>query len=191
MASYASDLVGLGIKVGDVISQDFYDMLSSGNQAVYNDIYWQHLIYKEKGLPGLYLSYLNGNINEQQYFGWSKIDNGSSNKDNNDVWAGATDLLQYEQESILQKSVYDRYPKLSVVLSPFMISPIPDPNNNVINKLFQKSVPGGNIGNYPQRWKWVSGTMLQEWKDLSTKHPDIINSDFNRNIQNANEVCHD
>ena len=71
MAAYASDMVGLGITSGKAIdifadstlrntgpslpasrlnSVNLDNMLIGGNKAVYNDIYWLHLAYKDKGL---------------------------------------------------------------------------------------------------------------------------------------------
>jgi hypothetical protein len=31
---------------------------------------------------------------------------------------------------------------------------------------FKEFVPGGNLGNFDERWKWIDNSMLPAWKKL-------------------------
>lgn len=183
MAAYASDMVGMGITLGkavdifadgtlrsagpplpparqNVVNLD--NMLIEGNKAVYADVYWQHLAYKDKGLDEVLkqVARLPPRNSRVLKDAWSLIDRGAKKKDVGSVWAGNTLLLRYEQEVTLQ-SIYDRYPSLAATLSYVMVSPLPG------QVAFFRGFGGrGTVGNFADRWRWITEVLMPQWRRL-------------------------
>ena len=185
MAAYASDMVGMGISTGkatDIFADstlrnagppvpagrqnivDLDNMLIEGNKAVYNDVYWLHLAYKDKGLEAV-LKEVNrmppthGRVLKEA---WTLIDKGAKKKDVGAIWAGNLLLLKYEQEITLQP-IYNRYPALSASLSYVMVSPLPFQVG-----LFRGPRSSKNIGNFADRWRWVTEVLVPAWRKLDS-----------------------
>lgn len=78
------------------------------------------------------------------------------------IWRGNILLLELEQDRTLQGGVYREYPRTAAGMSKWFTinSPIPG------GPSFQSFVPGGNIGNFNDRWKWVSEALVPEWRAL-------------------------
>jgi hypothetical protein len=149
------------------------DALYAGNTGVYKDIYWQHLAYSSKGIEEMKRLTGRGELAPELFRAWSLIDKG-------EVWAGNEALLRYEQETTLQKGVYDKnvalfrqFSKLSAQQPNSLISPIPGDSGS-----FQKIVPNGQLGDFKDRWKWISESMLPAWRKLSTDSPAKVKADM-------------
>lgn len=191
MAAFASCEVGKGIRqaealresglpwipgLTDVSGTELSGALQRGNALVYSDIFWQHLAYQQCGMGDLKKAYDERQITPEVYDAWQKIDQGKAAKNPDLIWEGNQALLRYEQRTVLQDGVYDQDRRMWRKLSswPFswgqhIESPIPgDPTS------FQDYVDGGDIGSFPDRWKWISESMLPAWKRLDARGADAV-----------------
>jgi hypothetical protein len=82
------------------------------------------------------------------------------------IWQGNRKLLKYEQEVVLQVQVYDRSRDIWPVISDDVPSPIPEHGVKFIDY-----VPGGDIGSFKDRWKWIEESMLPAWTALEINKP--------------------
>lgn len=141
---------------------DLDNMLIAGNKAVFRDIYWQHLVYRDAGIDELNRLISSSGLTQKQMLidGWSKIAAGDKTGASGLVWEGNALLLKYEQSVTLQK-VYDAHGNLAADLSYFMVSPLPWQIAR-----FDKSFPSGSVGDLQKRWKWIEGELLPHWKAL-------------------------
>jgi hypothetical protein len=142
--------------------------LSGGNRLVWADIFWQHVAYRDGGFQALKDVKAAGELTDRVFNGWTLIDTGLRAKDQNKIWDGNAALLKYEQEVFLQKHIYDRseVKGLWKNISGDIPSPIPGHGVDFIDH-----VPGGNIGVFADRWKWIEESMLPAWKSLETSDP--------------------
>lgn len=181
MAAFASDLVGDGIRqaeagrqsglpiipgVSDFSFTELSLSLQFGNARVYTDIFWQHLAYEHGGIEAIRGIHAEGAISNDLLQAWEQIDAGTRAGNADQVWEGNQGLLRYEQEVTLQQGVYDQnrhiYQRLSSGITGLvqpLSSPIPgDPST------FQDYVPGGDIGDFNDRWRWIEDSMLPAWR---------------------------
>lgn len=175
LAAFASNLVGAGISLprlgNSPLSPDEYKTLQTllikGNNAVYDDLYWQHLAYKEAGLAELERIQSSGSLPAELLEGWRKLDKGRKDNNPDAIWEGNAILLRYEQEKVLQPVVYegnnDLWRKVGV-LSPVFGHRIE----------FKNYVPGGDFASFADRWKWISESMLLAWRNLETTDPTTV-----------------
>jgi len=190
MAAFASCKVGEGMReaqaaqsgwkavggrIAGVDGEKLENALKAGNDAVYGDIYWQHLAYKRCGIAELEKAYADGKINKDVLIAWKQIDLGRQTGDQELVWGGNEKLLRHEQRSVLQEGVYDKDRTLWRNASGFpaslyreIDSPIPGDSTS-----FQDHVSGGDIGDFSNRWRWIEESMLPEWKKLD-QDPDKV-----------------
>lgn len=192
MAAFASCEVGKGMKEAQdaesgwksyagkftgVDAKKLEKALQTGNNAVYNDIYWEHLAYQSCGIAELEKAYNEGKINDKVITAWRKIDAGKTAGDPAAIWDGNGKLLEYEQRTVLQDAVYDQDRAIWKNISTAPVkwyqkieSPIPGDKQS-----FQKYVDGGDIGNFDDRWKWISKSMLPAWQKLDQNPSDALN----------------
>lgn len=158
----------LGRTATPKMGQLLFWALSGGNRLLWADVFWQHLAYRDAGYQALTDAKAAGEITDRVLAAWTLIDAGVSAKDQDKIWAGNAALLKYEQEVFLQGTIYDRseVKALWKEISPDVPSPIPGHNIKFIDH-----VPGGNIGVFADRWKWVEESMLPAWKGLETGDP--------------------
>jgi hypothetical protein len=192
MAAFASDTVGLGMRLADFFAdkplikatmQDFLSFLSEGNRAVYNDIYWQHEAYRIGGIEEIRKQHALKRVTRDQADAWEQIDYGRRQGNQTMIWEGNAMLLRFEQETTLQP-IYERYSDLGTMMSPFMYSPIPNNPTDV----FQRIVPFGNIGIFDDRWKWIDKSMLPSWKSLSDGTSQALD-EINSLLESNNGAC--
>ncbi|HKU37529.1 MAG TPA: hypothetical protein VJR89_05260 [Polyangiales bacterium] len=192
MAAFASNSVGMGIIVGKatdlvvdgqvrsmeaqsmpyseafkapkerVNATDLDNLLIDGNKAVYRDIYWQHLVYREEGLEELLRLLKSAAPRGVDLLiqGWTEIDKGAKRYDSGAVWHGNESLLKYEQYYTLQP-YYDKYPSTADILSYALISPLPNQAAP-----FKWDFPTGSVRDFRNRWTWISQRLLPWWKKL-------------------------
>jgi hypothetical protein len=187
MAAFAAYTVGTGIAGGTILNLvgpaapivgeiPLYEGLQQGNFLVYADIYRQFLEYSNGGLPAIIADPL---VQPLQAQGWRWVDLGMNNvggpnaaNNQNLIWFGNSLLLNFEQLTLLQPKVYDKYPKLWLSLSSFapaalgfqmappgslLASPIPGDNWSFFAvetpRLLGRVL---NIGDPNLRWDWIS-----------------------------------
>lgn len=178
MGAFASALVGKGmfqaeklrlVDPPDVMlgadGEKLSEALAVGNLAVYDDIAWQHLAYASGGIAEIERIAEAGKLSAA-VLRVAEHRRGVRMGNEALVWEGNRALLQFEQLETLQKGVYDRFPAQFESLSqnlivPDLASPIPGDRGT-----FQSVVPGGDIGRFEDRWKWITGSMLPAWKKL-------------------------
>lgn len=155
-----------------------YNMIGRGNKAIYDDIYWQHLAYRDGGLAEMTALFEEGSLEPQLYLAWRMIDQGWQTGDEELIWCGNTLLLKYEQKEIIQPVLYDGMlnqqlwklvSKLHETLGVLIASPVPEEQ-----KSFRDCVPGGNLGNYEDRWKWCVEKIMPAWQSYETKQPSKV-----------------
>jgi hypothetical protein len=160
-------LIAIGtILTGTPTGSELATALGKGNLGVYADIYWQHLAYEQGGIQEMRNLKARGELQVTQLNAWELIEQGK-------VWDGNRQLLFYEQSVTLQKGVYDQHAKAFKSMSwladymPWMLSS-PIPGHDIA---FTESVPGGNLGSFNDRWKWIDTSMLPAWKKLTQENP--------------------
>ncbi len=156
--AHLGSIVGLfGGEVGEIFRN-----LSVGNQAVFADIYWQHMAYDQGGLGEIERIYRAGQLDCCTLRCWQQIDAGRWASDHDLIWAGNRGLLHFEQKQVLQPQVYDRNQALWHEISAWIPSPLPGHLET-----FADFAPGGNIGVFTERWRWIESSMLRRWRELN------------------------
>ena len=129
--------------------------VKDGNQAVFEDLYWQHLAFNDGKMEEIEKIYCSGNISIEMYRAWLKI----SQENENYVWEGNKDLLYHEQKNILQDDMYKPYPhEWSLVQEETdkLRSPVPG-HDNIIPST-------SKIYDLDDRWKWISENIIPAWR---------------------------
>src|SRR5262249_5409652 len=114
----------------------------------------------------LLLAWLNSRVTLQlQLDGWREIEKGRVNKNtvqgDREIWEGNRTLLLNEQKFVLQPAVYDTLNRAALTAlgrSGLFTSPIPG------GVAFQTAVPGGDLASFDDRWRWIDGFMLPDYK---------------------------
>lgn len=191
MAAFASNEVGLGLRRSEALiveagnplialgalltnaptGTEMIRALGTGNLDVYADIFWQHLAYSSGGIDELRNLRDRGELTAELFEAWSQIDNGQ-------VMEGNRALLQYEQSVTLQQGVYNQHAKafaniswMSQFMPSLLASPIPGDDVT-----FQAAVPGGDLGQFDDRWEWIDSSMLPAWQTLYQDSPETVRS---------------
>ncbi|MFN4261942.1 MAG: DUF2515 family protein, partial [Gemmataceae bacterium] len=164
-------------------------MLAAGNQAIFDDIYWQFLAYEYGGI--ILLNHFNdlGALADDAYNGWVLIHEGATNHpfpDMQKIAEGNFLLLDYEQRKVLQPVIdYDNNPFYALIASrasPYVNSPLHykigsitnrhDPFhvafetesfNDYIKRKYQRD---GDFQNIDDRMDWIVGSMWPQWLKL-------------------------
>jgi hypothetical protein len=131
---------------------------------IFMDLGWQHQAYRERGICEIEAAFKRGDIDETNMQAWRDIASGDPMR----VSRGNKALLRREQDNVLQPS----YEKLrggmlgsvrSTMLSRMAESPIPS------GKPFSEAVPGGDVTDFSDRWKWIEEDMLQKYEQLTER----------------------
>jgi hypothetical protein len=164
-------LVGLTTGVMNYL----FDKVAEGNRAIYIDIYWQHLAYREGGINEIRKIFRQGDISLFMFRAWSLIEKGRISGEEELVWEGNRMLLENEQRNAIQPVLYegssnrllwqmisatDRYFGLLIK------APVPGKASS-----FGACVPGGNLADFEQRWEWCVKNILPEWRKYEKKYP--------------------
>jgi hypothetical protein len=180
LAALVSGKIGERQNDGDLktgLKEDIF----SGNRAVFDDLFWQHKAFNEKGITEIERLYCSKAINEEAYSAWRKITEGN-------VWEGNLDLLYYEQKNILQPALYAGNNRetfwwwidswiAKAVKGNILVSPVPG----------ESSVfPGNNISNFEERWNWIKDDIMPAWEKFES------NPENNARLREAlHKVCAD
>ncbi|MEN9936849.1 MAG: hypothetical protein RLZZ387_3428 [Chloroflexota bacterium] len=158
--SGASTLIGLWPCEAGLI----FRQLCAGNALVFGDIYWQHLAYQRAGLEEIEGIAAAEGLDAQVLEGWRQIDAGRRSGQSELVWRGNTALLEFEQRQVLQPGVYDLAPALWERIAGWIPSPIPSQLET-----FASYAPDGSIGEFAERWRWITESMMPRWQELSER----------------------
>ena len=180
LAAYASGEVGRGMQEAQKNvarrifgGNDIHEMLTTGNRAVYNDIYWQFLAYKNGGMAQMGRLLQSGELPQELYVAWQLIDLGTRNNDPGALSQGNAKIAKYERDVTLHNAIYrnPNYADAAKIAGSMgnITSPVPgDPNG------FQKVVPNGNLANRDDRWKWIEKSVWPAWQKYLKTHQDEI-----------------
>lgn len=142
------------------------ELLGSGNLAVFDDIYWQHMAYEIGGIAEIERVFRAGDLDRLALLGWQQIDEGRRTHNSALIWEGNTNLLFFEQKEVLQPRVYDGNPQLWRLLGGWITSPMLGQYQT-----FEAFAPHGNIGIFEERWNWIEQSMMPYWKYLVEQQP--------------------
>jgi len=205
MAAFASQLVGDAMAEAERfmltparnVAPDpkiGFQLLSRGNQDVYDDMYRQLLAYQTGGIAAIRQMQQNQEINQVQLLAWEKIAQGQQARDQQLVWDGNEALLKFEQEVTLQNGAYaanlpywadltNAYAPLYGYLAPIS-SPIPGDDSvfQTSRGRFPNLPPGASIGDFGARWSWIEFQQLPAYMAWSGANPAI---DVNKLLNNG------
>lgn len=139
----------------DSTSGGYCSSILEGNQAVFDDLAWQHLLFKNEGLEGIERAAGEGALCEAHVEGWRSVESG-------DPWSGNLSLLRHEQAEILQPLMYDGAFQRNVKwraaeLLGQLKSPIPGHDSRF---------DGENFAVLEQRWRWISAAVWPAWRSF-------------------------
>ncbi len=174
-AQIVRPVLGLPLTLAAKNCEYLFGMVALGNKAIYEDLYWQHLAYREGGIEELEAIYREGDLPVGILTAWQQIDTGAKTDNQELIWAGNTSLLMHEQKYIIQPVLYAG--KLNLALwklislvhslsGLLLTSPVP---GGALD--FRDAVPGGNLANFADRWQWCIETILPVWRKLQTNDP--------------------
>lgn len=132
---------------------------------IFMDLGWQHQAYVEGGLPAVKAAFDRGDMSRANYDAWVQIATGSEAE----KWEGNATLLKREQSEILPPG-YDRIRDMwfggtiSGQISDNTASPIPG------GATFRELYPDGDVTVFEDRWRWIEGHMLPEYKALGAEY---------------------
>lgn len=160
----------------------FKEDIFKGNQAVFDDLFWQHWAYSEGGIAAIEKLYCNKEITEMGYRAWLKIHEGN-------VWEGNLALLYHEQKNVLQPKMYAQHGEAwgawdlmnsigaRFFLGKLIVSTVPDDGGEF---------PGDNIANFEERWKWIEEYIMPSWERFETNPANKA-----KLLEALREVCKD
>ncbi len=156
----------------------FFSSLEEGNEAVFVDLFWQHLAFHEEGLEEIEKIYCAGKLSGKNYItlevyrAWLKISSDNAEF----IFEGNRDLLYHEQLNVLQPILYDPHPNWWGFLGTYtgvfnlfdlaplgygtLVSPVPGHGEG-----FPFS---SNIDEFRDRWRWLETSILPEWKEFES-----------------------
>lgn len=177
-ALVAHPLIAVALWFSSASCDYIYDRVSQGNQAIYEDIYWQHLAYQNGGINELTRICKQGDLPEELLAAWEQIDLGKKTNNLDLIWQGNTALLAYEQREVIQPILYEgavnkplwKLISLADKFLGFLItSPVPEEE-----QLFRDHLPAGDLGDFEDRWQWCTERIFPTWQSFETEHPDKV-----------------
>ena len=156
--------------ITDVLGKKMLDYLKIVNLYVYADIFWQHLAYKENGLSELKKAKEQGDLHEDLYNQWEKIDEAKRIHNEDLCFTGSLLLLKCEQQNTFQKMCdveRDMWKNLSSGIVG-VIHPIESQISTcqTFNDFAKKQGYDPDIGNFDQRWEWVEKGLSPKWEKM-------------------------
>ena len=150
-------------------------------QDIFFDMAWQHEAYRTEGISAIRMAFERDEISFETYKAWLDIDSGDEER----IWEGNKNLLRREQGLILEggeeyfgrafaggqtrkfQAHYARirnipdYGMIPDDMSAEALSPVPGGTR------FSKSVRGGDITLFKDRWKWIETDMFPKFKAMA------------------------
>lgn len=139
------------------------DDLLKGNRAVFDDLFWQHLAFDEKGISEIEKLYCQNALSKSEYLAWKRIAEGGE-------WQGNKKLLYHEQKDVLQPILYSNHPiswwgadtwgGILINWGNVLKSPVPGDSQTFDSGLTK------SIGNFEDRWHWIENHILPKWEEF-------------------------
>jgi len=171
-----------------------FQLLSRGNQDVFEDMYRQLLAYQSGGIAAIRQMQQNREIDPAQLQAWETIAQGQQAGNQQLVWDGNETLLNFEQKVTLQNGAYaanlpywadltNAYAPVYGYLAPIS-SPIPGDDSvfQTSRGRFPNMPPGASIGDFAARWSWIEFQQLPAYVAWSGANPAI---DVNKLLNNG------
>lgn len=166
------------------ILEEIETALIAGNNAIYDEAYPYLKAYDEMG-PEAFEKWMQDNKNdvpEKMFNGYSFILQGLKLKKSPEtqqlgedlIWRGNGELLWQEQSETAQKIVYDAYDRLFALASPTVNGAFSLKEPLRTSSPFYASVPGGQLNKLSDRWEWMSTTLMEDWKSVSSSEEEQI-----------------
>jgi RHS repeat-associated protein len=171
-------------------------VLALGNVSIFKSMYWMHLAYQNGGIQEIErLAKEDANAMPPPVLAaWREIargdqlmKEGKSEEGELAAYNGNYELAVYEQKDVLQK-VFDKYPKEMKLVSTFvhLKSPIPaDAQAGAVD--FPDYVPGGDFGNFNDRWKWFGSNVIPAFRQYMQKRPKEVQQRLDRLSKDGEE----
>lgn len=148
-------------KLIDTMQQELVRM----NLEILMDLGWVHEAYVTGGIDELERAYGGKLLRESVYSAFKDIHEGKLGGDQNRINKGNAALLEREQKVILERGYLELARLQDIGLAQGMAknsnSPIPG------GKHFLDVVPGGDLTNFDDRWRWIETDMLPKWLAFS------------------------
>jgi hypothetical protein len=154
-ASLRNTFAGPGIELAaSGVERELMQM----NLEIFMDLGWQHEAYMAKGIAGIRAAGETG----QNLRAWEYIDAGIDAGIPGAIAKG-NEMLLYREQSLIVRRGYAalQSQNMTKIMSALTISPIPGV------KPFAEAVPGGNIANFADRWKWIQNDMWPAFRDMN------------------------
>ncbi len=139
------------------ISVEIMESMRDGGYDIFSSLAWQFHAYRSSGIGAL--EWTNDNSGDQDlgelFEDWRDLDDGKISSNSGLVARAANGMTDYEQNTI----IIPTWVKLSSIGQPNMITDIMTLlAKNVMTPSgdsFLTAVPGGNLANAADRWKWI------------------------------------
>jgi len=133
------------------------------NLEIFMDMAWQHEAYLQKGIGEIEERFHSGDVDTwENYHAWCLIDAGTKEGMEWLVQEGNKLLLRREQQETLARG-YKELARIGITGPIGMMTTSPLPGGSA----FWSVVPGGDITDFNDRWKWITSDMLPKWHDMS------------------------
>ncbi|MGH7139011.1 MAG: hypothetical protein ACREHD_24970 [Pirellulales bacterium] len=131
------------------------------NLEIFLDLAWVHEAYLRGGIEELRSLVQSGELSQNVLDGFELIDRGIRQGSDDLIQQGNAMLLQREQQTILMRG-YAELARLNLgkLMGALAKSPVPG------GKPFSESVPGGDLANFADRWRWILKEMLPNWNNM-------------------------
>lgn len=177
-AVFGKDVVALPAKLGLWNGEYLFGKVAEGNRAIFADLYWQHLAYREAGIGELARIYAQGDLTKEMLLGWQQIDLGRRLGNEALIWEGNLKLLYHEQRYVIQTVLYEGvfnrtlWKLISLVhqVSGILLdSPVPGGAAD-----FRDAVPNGNLADFDQRWEWCVAHIVPAWQKFEQNRTAVL-----------------
>ena len=158
---------GFGIsfwKMALRLANEIERQLLQMNLEVFMDMAWQHEAFLTKGYAELEARYQAGELRKENLEAWYYIAGGIESDIQSAVNLGNEMLLLCVSMQILDRG-YRVLSGLNMgkIMGAMSKSPVPG------GRSFSQAVPGGNLCDFNDRWKWISTEMIPNWLKMDSK----------------------
>jgi len=162
---FRGDLGGTGYQGGSAVipglATELERELLEMQKDIFFDLAWQHQAFVERGLSALEAANKSGELSNELLEAWRGIASGDETK----VRTGNYALLKREQSERLKKHYQQiqELPDIDMIpktMSGHALSPIPG------GRPFSEVVPGGDITDFSDRWRWITEDMIPAFERL-------------------------
>jgi hypothetical protein len=161
--------------MGAVVGEG-YDLLASGNWAIYTSIYPTALAYTDPQGGIQAVRQMIPNPQDPLRQAWERLDAARASQNQDEIWAAAVDMVDYEQRRVLQPAIAGTpaqqqfWTSFSQEHGDRITAPYPGALN------FKDVIPNGDYGNADQRMQWFQQELYPKAKQSLLDHPNGIDA---------------